>query len=145
MKAIAKFKIGQNVEFTNGSPALYEAEVTDTRYNDRHESWQYLLKNDSGQEWHYEEQIKSILLSKQIKRTYRGVTYFASSEEAIDKMITDREYESSIFSRGSVYTYSYHARLLQDGTVELVQNFENGKTKKVTKFDNKDAYYKSGE
>ncbi|MES2395877.1 MAG: hypothetical protein V4549_07735 [Bacteroidota bacterium] len=80
-------------------------------------------------------------MDSQIQRTYRGITYFADSEESINKMIAEREYKKSIFSEGSVYTYSYHARQLNDGTVELIQFFNNGESKKITKFANKNEYY----
>lgn len=76
-----------------------------------------------------------------IQKTHKGTTYFASSIEEIEEMINKNEYERSIFYRSSVYTYSCHARLLQDNSVEFIQFYNNGANHTVTNFPSKQCFW----
>ncbi len=73
--------------------------------------------------------------------THKGCTFFGSSEEEIKKRIQSFDFERSIFYRGSVYTYSYYARTLEDNSVEYTQFFNNGEEKKITLFKDKKEFW----
>ena len=73
--------------------------------------------------------------------THRGCTFYGSSEEEIKKRIEAFDFERSIFYKSSVYTYSCYARKLEDGSVELTEFFNNGESKKITPFKDKDEFW----
>jgi hypothetical protein len=79
----------------------------------------------------------------QISKTHRGCTYFASSEEALNKTIQEAEFQRSIFYRSSVYSYSCFARLLNDNSVEFTESFNNGERCKTSNFKSKDDFWNS--
>lgn len=76
-----------------------------------------------------------------ISKTHRGCTYYGSSEEAVNKTIQEAEFQRSIFYRSSVYNYSCIARLLNDGSVELRESFNNGEHRKTSSFKSKDDFW----
>lgn len=80
---------------------------------------------------------------KNVSRTHKGVNYSAPTQEDIDRMIKNREFEQSIFHRSSVYTYSRYARDLEDGRVEKVEYFKNGESSKTSYYENRDEFWKS--
>jgi hypothetical protein len=80
---------------------------------------------------------------KLISRLHKGTNYFGSNDKEIDEAIKRSEIERSTFYKSSVYTYSCYARLLDDNSVELTEYFNNGESKSVTNFKNKDAFWDS--
>lgn len=76
---------------------------------------------------------------------YKGANIFAYSKRELKDKIKKYDYERSIFFKSSVYTYSCYARLLNNNKVELIEYFNNGETKKITKFNNQSDFYKSKE
>jgi hypothetical protein len=73
--------------------------------------------------------------SNTVERVHKGCTFIAYSEQQLNERIERFDYERSIFYKSGVYTYSCHARVLDDKTVEFIQFFNNGETKKVSNFN----------
>ena len=76
-----------------------------------------------------------------VSRLHRGCTYSAYTEEELEKRIKDADFQRSIFYRSRVYTYSCFARLLDDNSVELTEFFNNGETKKISNFKDKNDFW----
>jgi hypothetical protein len=72
-------------------------------------------------------------------QTHRGINFSASTKQRLVEMISDSDFESSIFSRNSGHGRSSYARLLQNGNVEYVSFYNKVKTVKV--FKSKADYY----
>jgi len=76
-----------------------------------------------------------------MEKKVKGVTYSASNQKDLDEMIERDLYQRSIFYRSTVYTYSCYARELDDGTVEFIQMYNNGKTSDTTTFSSVDEFW----
>jgi hypothetical protein len=74
-------------------------------------------------------------------KVHKGVTFIGCSEQDVNDRIKNYEFNCSIFYKSSVYTFSCFARLLQDGTVEYTRFYNNGESKDVTVFVNKDEFW----
>jgi hypothetical protein len=77
-----------------------------------------------------------------ITKKHLGVNFFAENENQLNKKIEDYDFERSIFYKSSVYTYSCIARQLDNDTIEFIQYFNNGQSKSISYFKNKDDFYK---
>jgi hypothetical protein len=77
-----------------------------------------------------------------ITKKHLGVNFFAENENQLNKKIEDYDFERSIFYRSNVYTYSCIARQLDNDTIEFIQYFNNGQSKSISYFKNKDDFYK---
>lgn len=79
-----------------------------------------------------------------LQEKFRGTTYFAHTQEALNKMIEAAKVKTIL--QGQVYSYSYSVEQYLDGTVKYFQRYENGSRTKITEFPDlesfKDFYYK---
>lgn len=80
-------------------------------------------------------------VKRNFTKVYKGVTFIGCSEQDVNDRIEKYEFNRSIFYKSSVYTFSCFARLLQDGTVEYTRFYNNGESKDVTVFANKDEFW----
>ena len=78
---------------------------------------------------------------KRFTKRHKGSHFSAFSLDSLEAMIKSYDLERSIFHRSKVYTYESYARDLEDGSVELVERFNNGEIIKKSLFADRDDFY----
>jgi len=76
-------------------------------------------------------------------KIHKGCEFSAFSLDGLEEMIKNWDLQQSIFHRSKVYTYECYARDLEDGSVELVENFDNGAFTKKSLFADRDDFWSS--